>query len=60
MQALKQFYIPPLCKLYYERIALEKAMFNVPLFVRIADPESGLVQVPYNKYKLLSNNSFSM
>ncbi len=59
MQALKQFYIPPLCKLYYERIALEKAMFNVPLFVRIADPESWLVQAPYNKYKLLSKEALS-
>ncbi len=59
MQALKQFYIPPLCKLYYERIALEKAVFNIPLFVRIADPESWLVQTPYKKYKLLSKEALA-
>lgn len=57
MQTFKQFYIPPLCKLYYDRIALEKIVFNVPLFVRIADPDSWLVKNSYQKYQSISKNT---
>lgn len=54
MQDLKQFYIPPLSKLYFERIALEKIVFKTPLFVRIADPESWRVKELYQQLKNLS------
>lgn len=55
IQELKQFYVPPLSKLYFERIALEKLAFHAPLFVRIADPESWRVKDEYQKLKGLSN-----
>lgn len=55
VQELKQFYIPPLAKLYYERIALEKIVFKAPLFVRVSDPESWLVQASYQKIKHYSD-----
>lgn len=54
MQELKQFYIPPLTKLYFERIALEKLVFKTPLFVRISDPESWRVKECYQPLKNLS------
>lgn len=54
MQELKQFYIPPLSKLYFERIALEKLVFKTPLFVRISDPESWRVNELYLQLKNLS------
>lgn len=54
MQQLKKVYIPPLSNLYYERIALEKVVFGVPLFVRMSDPESWLINEPYVCYKQLS------
>lgn len=54
IQELKQFYIPPLSKLYFERIALEKLVFHAPLFVRISDPESWRVKDEYQKLKNLS------
>ena len=57
IQELKQFYVPPLSKLYFERIALEKLVFHTPLFVRIADPESWLVKGAYQKLKSLSNTA---
>jgi len=57
IQELKQFYIPPLSKLYFERIALEKLVFHTPLFVRIADPTSWRVKDAYEKLKGLSNAS---
>lgn len=57
IQELKQFYVPPLSKLYFERIALEKLVFHTPLFVRIADPESWLVKDSYQKLKGLSNTA---
>jgi hypothetical protein len=57
IQELKQFYVPPLSKLYFERIALEKLVFHTPLFVRIADPESWLVKNAYQKLKGLSNTA---
>lgn len=51
---LKQFYVLPLSQLYYDRIALEKAVFRSPLFVRISDPDSWLAQAAYTKFKALT------
>lgn len=47
--------MPPLSKLYFERIALEKLVFRTPLFVRIADPDSWRVKDEHQKLKSLSN-----
>lgn len=58
MQQLKQFYISPLSKMYFERIAMEKIIFGVPLFVRISDPESWLVKEAYQRLKELSAEKF--
>ena len=57
IQELKQFYIPPLSKLYFERIALEKLVFRAPLFVRIADPESWRVKDEYQNLKKFSETA---
>lgn len=54
IQELKKYYIPPLTNLYFERIALEKLVFGVPLFVRISDPDSWRVKDAYQKLNKLS------
>lgn len=60
IQDLKQFYIPPLAKLYFERIALEKLVFRTPLFVRVSDPESWRVKDCYHQLKKLSAESLKV
>lgn len=55
IQALKNIYIPPLSKLYFERLALEKVVYRTPLFVRISDPDSWLIQEPYRKFQSMTS-----
>ncbi|GAA5096564.1 hypothetical protein [Wohlfahrtiimonas larvae] len=55
IQELKQFYIPPLTNLYFERIALEKIVFRLPLFVRISDPDSWRIKSAYQKFYSFSD-----
>ncbi|OYQ75217.1 hypothetical protein [Wohlfahrtiimonas sp. G9077] len=59
LRQLNQFYLPPLTKLYFERAALEKIVNHVPLFVRISDPESWLMQSAHQMYRNLSKEALS-